>query len=326
MERYIQILILLIFTIQVYGQEYDRWFIKKSNGNLGFINSLGNEIFSAKFDFLNEHYYSGLVSYKKKSKYGYLDIYGNVVFTTNNYYGEFSENMLSVENNGNFYFLDTLGRKAIGLTELKIPNGKEIFRVCNFHSGLALVIIKDNYSDNDLAYGFIDKTGKWFLEPIFQHSTSFVEGIAYVVKDNKGYFMDTKGNFITQLDNKNGMITQSGNSDLFDLSEGFALVYFDSVTVNTSFSTSFINKKGERITSQLFERANRFSDGMAAIQLDDKWGFIDTTGNIVIQPQYDIRSNFSEGLAPVYINVEEAGYMFSSYSLQFLCLYRLSKK
>ena len=65
MKRYTQILILLIFTIQVYGQEYDRWFIKKSNGNLGFINSLGNEIFSAKFDFLSEHYYSGLVLFKK---------------------------------------------------------------------------------------------------------------------------------------------------------------------------------------------------------------------------------------------------------------------
>ena len=316
MKRCTQILILLIFTIQVYSQEYDRWFIKKSNGNLGFINSLGNEIFSAKFDFLNEHYYSGLVSYKKKSKYGYLDIYGKVVFMTNNYYGEFSENLLSVENDGNFYFLDTLGQKAIELKELKIPNGKEIFRVYNFYSGLALVILKDNYSDNDLAYGFIDKTGKWFLEPIFQHSTSFVEGIAYVVKDNKDYLMDTKGNFITQLENKNGMTTQLGDSDLFDLSEGFVLVYFDSVTVNTSFSTSFINKKGERITSQLFERANKFSDGMAAIQLDDKWGFIDTTGNIVIQPQYDIRSNFSEGLAPVYVSVEEAGYMFGSYSLQ----------
>jgi hypothetical protein len=112
--------------------------------------------------------------------------------------------------------------------------------------------------------------------------------------------MDTEGNFIAQLDNKNGMITQEEDSDLLDFSEGFALVSFDSATVNTSFSTSFINKKGERISTRLFERANKFSDGMAAIQLDDKWGFIDTTGNIVIQPQYDIRSDFSEGLAPVY--------------------------
>jgi len=304
--------------MQGYSQEYDRWFIKKSNGKVGFINSSGNEIFSGKFDYLGENYYSGLVSFKKNSKWGYLDIFGKVAFMTNDCFGSFSENLLSVENNGNFYFLDTLGQKALALTELEIPNGKKIVKVCNFYCGLSLVILSDSFKDYNLTYGFIDKTGRWFIEPIFQHSTSFVEGVAYVVKDSIGYFMDTKGNFITQLDVKNGYISQDGDSDLFDFSEGFALVYFDTVTVNTSFSTSFINIKGERITTQRFERANKFSDGMASVQIDDKWGYIDTTGTIVIPPQYDwgCSYDFSEGLAQVCLKIEESRYGFSSYSIR----------
>ena len=315
MKRCTQILILFVFTIQVYGQEYDRWFIKKSNGNIGFINSLGNEIFSGKFDILSEHYHSGLVLFKKNSAYGYMDVNGNVVFTTDKYLGWFSENLLAVEDEGNFYYLDTTGQRAIDLSKLETPNGKKIYKACNFYDGLALVMLED-YS-----CGFIDKTGKWFIEPVFQHATSFVEGVAYVVKEDKGYFMDTEGNFIAQLDDKNGEIWQSGDSDLFDFSEGFAVVNFrDSI----GFSTSFINRNGERISSLMFRRAHKFSDGMASVQLmlsDDlyvfgNWGFIDTTGNFVIQPQYSIPSDFSEGLAPVYLSVEEEGYMFNSYSTQ----------
>lgn len=313
MKKTIQILILLVFTIQGYSQEYNRWFIEKANGNLGFIDSLGNEIFSDKFDLLCEHYHSGLVSFKKQTTFGYLDIDGNIIFTTDDYFGIFSDGLLLVEDESIFYFLDTLGQKVIDLKELEIPNGKEIFRACNFYDGLALVILKDNLSDNDLTYGFIDKTGKWFLEPKFQHATSFVEGIACVLEENKNYFIDTQGNHIAQLDNKNGEIWNSGDDNLFDFAEDFAVVYFkDSI----GFSTSFINRKGERVSSLMFRRANKFSDGMASVQLNDKWGFIDTTGNIAIQPQYDVRSDFSEGVAPVYISIEDAGYMFNSYSAQ----------
>ena len=309
MKKFIQILILLVFFIQGYSQEYNRWFIKKSNGNIGFIDSLGHEIFSDKFDLLCEHYYSGLVSFKKQSTFGYLDIYGNVVFTTDGYSGIFSDNLLLVENDSIFYFLDTLGQKAIDLTELKIPNGKKIYRACNFHDELALVILKDNCSDNNLSYGFIDKTGKWFLEPTLQYATSFVEGVACVSKDDKNYFIDTQGNYIAQLNDKNGEIWNSGDDNLFDFSEGFATVYFND---SVGFSTSFINMKGERINSLVFRRVNKFSDGMASVQLNDKWGFIDTTGSIVIQPQYNVCSDFSEGLAPVYLSIEK----FISYFTQ----------
>jgi hypothetical protein len=37
------------------------------------------------------------------------------------------------------------------------------------------------------------------------------------------------------------------------------------------------------------------------VEVDDKWGYIDKMGNVVIQPQFDYARGFSEGLAEVQV-------------------------
>lgn len=44
---------------------------------------------------------------------------------------------------------------------------------------------------------------------------------------------------------------------------------------------------------------NDFSEGLAAVSKNDKYGFIDTKGKVVIEPKYDWASNFSNGFAIV---------------------------
>lgn len=56
-----------------------------------------------------------------------------------------------------------------------------------------------------------------------------------------------------------------------------------------------------------YDSARDFEEGLAAVQQNDKWGFIDRTGKIVIAPQYDDAFGFSEGLA----NVQQNGEFFS---------------
>lgn len=51
-----------------------------------------------------------------------------------------------------------------------------------------------------------------------------------------------------------------------------------------------------------WDGARDFSEGMAAVKLDGKWGFIDTNGTVVISPKYDGAYSFSEGLAAVQSN------------------------
>ena len=48
-----------------------------------------------------------------------------------------------------------------------------------------------------------------------------------------------------------------------------------------------------------WEGARDFSEGLAAVKKDGKWGYINTDGEMVIDPIYDSANSFSEGLAAV---------------------------
>ena len=66
----------------------------------------------------------------------------------------------------------------------------------------------------------------------------------------------------------------------------------------------YINRQGEQVIASQFEDAYPFREGLAAVQTgkypDRHYGFIDTSGNWVIQPLFDEVGNvFSQGLAAV---------------------------
>jgi hypothetical protein len=48
--------------------------------------------------------------------------------------------------------------------------------------------------------------------------------------------------------------------------------------------------------------------GLFPVIVGDKWGYIDKTGKIVINPQFDYANQFSDGLAAVYIG-DKYGYI-----------------
>jgi len=62
----------------------------------------------------------------------------------------------------------------------------------------------------------------------------------------------------------------------------------------------FINKEGKILfTVDKAEFCQGFSEGMAQIKVKDKWGYIDNTGKIIVNPIYERSNRFSEGLAAV---------------------------
>lgn len=58
--------------------------------------------------------------------------------------------------------------------------------------------------------------------------------------------------------------------------------------------------KYEKLTSK-YEFAGPFCNGLARVRLNKKWGFIDTTGAIIIPIKYNEVENFSDGYAKVRI-------------------------
>ncbi len=58
-----------------------------------------------------------------------------------------------------------------------------------------------------------------------------------------------------------------------------------------------------------FDGAYSFSEGVALVKMDDKYGYINSEGQVVIKQQYDdAGTGFSEGLVHVKIG-EKWGYI-----------------
>ncbi len=64
----------------------------------------------------------------------------------------------------------------------------------------------------------------------------------------------------------------------------------------------FINKSGDWIIDNRFEEAYYFSEGLAAVKYFGNWGFINRHGEWAIQPEYEKAKPFREGLACVLQN------------------------
>jgi hypothetical protein len=63
------------------------------------------------------------------------------------------------------------------------------------------------------------------------------------------------------------------------------------------------NQTGDIVIKPQFDevRDRGFSEGLIAVKIGSKYGYMDTTGKIGIKPQFDAAGSFKEGLAPIKI-------------------------
>jgi hypothetical protein len=66
--------------------------------------------------------------------------------------------------------------------------------------------------------------------------------------------------------------------------------------------SGFEDRDGTLVIPAQFEWAYGFSEGLAAVAIDGKYGFIDMTGEFVIPPQFDRTREFIDGKATVEVN------------------------
>jgi len=64
----------------------------------------------------------------------------------------------------------------------------------------------------------------------------------------------------------------------------------------------YIDESGKIVIQPQYDHAWKFSEGMAAVKLDGKWGFIDKSGKIIVQPKYDYVEDFRDGMVVVKLN------------------------
>ena len=184
----------------------------------------------------------------------------------------------------------------------------------DFEDGKAIVGV-------DGKYGLIDTSGRFLLEPISEILPSFKDGYCEIVRDKKyglvdssyKLFVEPKYDFIyaykddmlmVQRDAKYGFLDRAGKEVIEprfavaeDFHDGMARVSFynkEGYIVKT-----YIDKQG-RIAlpeGRKWTSLGWFGEGLAAVQENGKFGYVDKSFRFVIPPQFRIAGFFSGGLA-----------------------------
>jgi hypothetical protein len=213
---------------------------------------------------------------------------------------------------GKWGFIDTTGKLVI---EAQPPLD---FVGGGFYEGLSKV---STYSEGrGWLYGYIDKSGKVVIKPRFTYAYPFREGLAAVCLDIKCGFIDKTGKIaiapkyrvtapfsgglgIAGFDHDAiGFVDKNGEMVIqpqFGFMGGTGFNEDLSAVAIPYGRYGYIDKQGSLVIEMKFELAFGFSEGLAAVMVNNKWGYIDRTGKTIIEPQFDEAGGFSEGMAAV---------------------------
>lgn len=141
-------------------------------------------------------------------------------------------------------------------------------------------------------WGYIDTKGNYIINPVYKEATIFQDGVAWTVKENGApTAIDTKGNTL---------FTLKEAVSVSNFSEGLATyTVFDSDSEYT-YKYGYVNKSGETVIPPTLEYATEFSEGLAAVGGPNrKYGYINKKGEVVINYQFKLGKAFRNGRAAV---------------------------
>ena len=244
-----------------------------------------------------------LYRYIEGGKAGYIDQTGKVVIPPvlpdqgSGYDEEFHDGLLLNWEEG--YYVNTRGEKVV--FEGLVPES-------GFSDGLALA--KETRSGK---LGFINTKGEFEISPRFDSRLWFSEdGIATVEVEGRIGYINLKGEFLVQ----------PKFLDATGFSEGLARVVVEGPCIHFQQGScgdspvalpkgtkiqyrlpackyTFIDRSGNAIFEQTYDRAGPFREGLAPVRIGKFWGYIDKKGSMVGALRFDSAEPFSDGLALV---------------------------
>lgn len=188
---------------------------------------------------------------------------------------------------GSFALIDNTGRhKSLS------PKDLEIEECLPLLSGMMSVKYNGKYHYCD--YNFQELFGA------YDYAGSFYGGYAAVMEGEKWALIDESGKAVTdfifeeiKMDDK-GIAVRNGKA-IAKLNGAYVL----------------INTSGKQVGKDQWEDADAFnSDQIAAVCKNGKWGFVDIEGSVVVDYQYDGALSFANGMAAIKVD-EQWGYISS---------------
>lgn len=136
--------------------------------------------------------------------------------------------------------------------------------------------------NNKKKIGFIDLSGSYVIEPQFKNAFDFSGKYAAIADGREWGYIDTKGKWIIEPQYKLAL----------PFSAGYALV--DDVD-GKSF---YIDSKNQKLKVPEADKLYSFNEnGVALIKVGDKLGLINTKGQFVLEPKYEVIKKFDNGYA-----------------------------
>lgn len=173
-----------------------------------------------------------------------------------------------------------------------------------FEDNLACVSIIDTFNNYKL-YGYIDSSGKEILPTVFEfigkrhdkYSVIMSNGVWELFNvDNHNRTRIPKASYVGPL--QNGLFKINIGGD-----------YLEQGKVEGG-SWGYINQNGEVVIEPIYEYAYNFSEGLAAVKQNGKYGFIDKDGNTIVPFEFDeVESSFEDGQAKLV--KEDLVYVFN---------------
>lgn len=234
--------------------------------------------------------------FNAETKWGVIDKNGQIVFEDEfDKLYSFSEGIALAVKGNDLFFLDRKGNVIHSLSKDEIQ--LEFRGNQKFSEGLIVAADAKTWK-----CGFMNKAGKFVIEPKFEDAANFSEGLARVsIKENhREYlgFINPEGEFVIEpkFDIDYDFLRCTN-----DFSEGWASLIDGLPTMGRNPSFMYIDKSGEIVLRTQFFRAECFHEGLALVwdERTERYGYINKSGNLAIPLKYSWADDFSEGLARV---------------------------
>jgi len=168
---------------------------------------------------------------------------------------------------------------SIALILFFFPSASHLY--CQSDTGVDLLPKKTWFG----RYGYVNRLGKFVLEPQYEEALPFSDFLAAVKKDGKWGFINGEGKFVIEPRFENAFLFSDG-----------------AAAVEENGKWGFVNRSGKYLVQPKYESAGIFRQGLAAVRWEGKWGFISKDGEMVVPPKFDQVYFFSEDRSGAQVN------------------------
>ncbi len=221
--------------------------------------------------------------------------------------GAFSGDELApvIDGEGNAYYIDPAGNKKFVI--LDIENVNELGFMEN---GIYSLYNGKNWGFYDKEYNHlfgkydavssmgngvaaVNKNGKWSL--VNKDGKDLIgKTYKYVAMDEKQIVYRNNRLFVN--DGKGYRMIDSSGKTYGDKKYQAVHIFNDDTyaAVMIDGKWGFVDSKGKMVIEPQYEDARSFANGFAAVKVDGMWGFINLDGKMVIEPQFENAKDFND--------------------------------